>query len=309
MNTFTLTAQGPFALASSITFLKGFTPASYEGASDRTLELAFPVDNDWRSVGVRVHEHPQGVTGEIIGPQAPDRKLTEAVRSQVARILSLDVDGSGFPEVGRRDPVVAGLQKRYPGLRPVCFHSPYEAAAWAIIGQGIHIKQAAALKALMAERLGEAVSFDGDGHVVHAFPSPQRLAEIEDFPGLTERKPEWLRAIARAAIEGLLDAEYLRGLAPEQALAELGQLPGIGDFSAELVLLRGVGLPDVAPRYGPWLARAAALAYALPDTPTETELARLGENWKPYRTWVCLLLRARLEDEASEDKGRLRLDE
>ena len=47
---------------------------------------------------------------------------------QVTRILSLDVDGTGFPEVGRRDPVVGGLQARWPGLRPVGFYSPYEAA-------------------------------------------------------------------------------------------------------------------------------------------------------------------------------------
>ena len=55
------------------------------------------------------------------------------MRSQVERILSLDVDGSGFLAVGKRDPVVGELQRRYPGLRPVGFWSPYEAAAWTII--------------------------------------------------------------------------------------------------------------------------------------------------------------------------------
>jgi DNA-3-methyladenine glycosylase II len=64
------------------------------------------------------------VVGEVFGDADP-----EAVRDQVARILSLDVDGSGFPAVGRRDPVVGGLQARWPGLRPVGFFSPYEAAA------------------------------------------------------------------------------------------------------------------------------------------------------------------------------------
>ena len=159
----------------------------------------------------------------------------------------------------------------------------------------------------MAEQLGEPVDFGG--HVVHAFPSPHRLVELEAFPGLAGRKPEWLRAIAHAAIDGQLDAEHLRGLAPEQALAELKQLPGIGEFSAELVLLRGVGTLDLAPRYGQWLARATALAYQLPAPPTDAELAQLSENWKPYRTWVCLLLRARLEDEGGEDKARLQVDE
>jgi DNA-3-methyladenine glycosylase II len=70
-----------------------------------------------------------------------------AIRDQVARILSLDVDGSGFAAVGRADPVVAGLQRRYPRLWPVSFWSPYEAAAWAIIGQRIRNRQAATVKA------------------------------------------------------------------------------------------------------------------------------------------------------------------
>jgi DNA-3-methyladenine glycosylase II len=58
----------------------------------------------------------------------------------------------------------------------VAFWSPYEAAAWAVIGQRIRIRQAAAVKAAMARQLGEPVSFGG--HVVHAFPAPQRLASL-----------------------------------------------------------------------------------------------------------------------------------
>ena len=53
---------------------------------------------------------------------------------QVAAILSLDVDGRGFADVAQRDPVVGELQAQLPGLRPVLFWTPYEAAAWTIIG-------------------------------------------------------------------------------------------------------------------------------------------------------------------------------
>ena len=134
MSTFTLAAQGPFSLAASIRFLEGFTPAAFGGTADQPLEAAFPVEGTWQTAGVRVREHPGGVACEVVAPAAPGRDLLAAVRAQVARILSLDVDGSGFPAVGERDPVIAGLQRRYPGLRPVAFWSPYEAAAWAVIG-------------------------------------------------------------------------------------------------------------------------------------------------------------------------------
>jgi len=217
------------------------------------------------------------------------------------------VDGSGFPAVGERDPVVGEIQRKYPGLRPVGFWSPYEAAAWTIIGHRIRITQAAAVKARMAERLGEPVSF-GD-RVVHAFPSPQRLldlglAELDTFPGLAGRKPEWLRALARAALDGQLDAARLRAMPAAEALADLKKLPGIGDFSAGLTLLRGAGAPDAVPVSEPRLARAVALAYGLPGPAAPEQIVAISENWRPYRTWVTLLLRTQLEYETGEINGR-----
>jgi DNA-3-methyladenine glycosylase II len=304
MERFTLVPRGPFSLAASIRFLEGFTPAAYRGAAAEALELAFPVEGSWRTAGVRVRQDGAGVTAEVVSPDARDPDLVAAVRRQVERILSLDVDGSDFPAVGQRDPVVADLQRRYPGLRPVGFWSPYEAAAWTIVGHRIRITQAAAIKARIAEQLGEPVRF-GD-HVVHAFPSPQRLAGIGAFPGLAGRKPEWLRSAARAALDGELDTARLRGLPREEALAELKKLPGIGDFSAGLILLRGAGDPDALAIAEPRLARAVGLAYGLAAPATPEQLREISEGWRPYRTWVTLLLRTQLEDQTGEIAGRRR---
>jgi DNA-3-methyladenine glycosylase II len=293
METFTLVPRGPFSLASSIRFLEGFTPAAYSAPQDAALELAFPVEGSWDTAGVRVRQEGGPVTAVVVSPHAPGPELMTAVRAQVERILSLDVDGSGFPAVGERDPVVGRLQQRYPGLRPIGFWSPYEAAAWTIIGHRIRIRQAAAIKARMAAQLGEPVTF-GD-RVVHAFPSPARLAGLDSFPGLAGRKPEWLRSVAVAALEGQLDAARLRGLPHETALKDLKSLPGIGDFSAGLILLRGAGDPDAVSYHEPRLALAVRDAYGLPSAATPEQLTEISENWRPYRTWVILLLRTQQE--------------
>jgi DNA-3-methyladenine glycosylase II len=182
------------------------------------------------------------------------------------------------------------------------FWSPYEAAAWTIIGHRIRITQAAAIKARIAERLGEPVSFGS--RVVYAFPSPQRLAKLDTFPGLAGRKPEWLRSLAQAALDGQLDAARLRTMPHEEAMADLKKLPGIGDFSAGLTLLRGAGAPDAVAWQEPRLARAVALAYGLPGPATPEQLREISEKWRPYRTWVTLLLRTQLEYETGEIAGR-----
>ncbi|CAN5854974.1 DNA-3-methyladenine glycosylase [soil metagenome] len=294
--TFELWPSGLYSLAASIKFLEGFTPAAYEGSGADILRLAFTADGGEEPAGVMVRSEDGVILGEVYGDAD-----TGTVREQVARILSLDVDGSGFPEVGDRDPIVEGLQERYPGLRPVCFNSPYEAAVWAIIGHRIRIVQAARIKARLAEELGPAV--DVDGETLRAFPAPSRLSRLESFPGLFGRKVDYLQSLAKAAIQGKLDAAHLRSLAVEEALNELMKLPGIGPFSAELILLRGAGEPDYLPTKEPRLARAVAMAYGLDEPPDLETLSEIAERWRSYRTWVAVHLRAMLEEETAEIGG------
>ncbi|CAN5493576.1 DNA-3-methyladenine glycosylase [soil metagenome] len=306
---FELTPVGPFSLAASTRFLEGFAPAAYEGDASHgdgssELEMAFCVDGHWDTVAVRVEQ--EKVDGAVIGKIHSASKLGRAVRTaavaQVERILSLDVDGAGFPAVGRRDPVVERLQTRYSGLRPVCFWSPYEAAAWAVIGQRIRIVPAAPIKARMAEQLGDPLQI-GD-RSLHAFPAPATLSQLDSFEGLNDTKLDRLRGVATAALDGALGAEHLRSLPRDEALDELQNIPGIGPFSAELILLRGAGDPDHAPTAEPRLCHAIERAYDLDHSPTTAEVAEISDAWATYRTWVTVLLRNMLEDETGQIAGR-----
>ncbi|AGP55460.1 DNA-3-methyladenine glycosylase family protein [Streptomyces rapamycinicus] len=307
MTAVALTPSGPFSLAAGVRFLEDFTPASYRGAADDVLRLAFPADDGHSTVAVAVRqeETAEGEAGSVRAefttypdPDTPADPRSAgtgagAVRAQLARVLSLDVDGSGFPGLAAADPVVAGLMADYPGLRPVCFHSPYEAAAWAIIGHRIRMTQAAAIKARIAERHGRRVRIEG--RTLYAFPTPPALRAITRAPGLTEVKIERLHALAEAADAGELDAARLRSMPVDDALAALRDLPGIGPFSAELILIRGAGHPDVFPRHEPRLHAAMADAYGLGAAASGDirQLAGIADRWQPYRSWIALLLRAR----------------
>ncbi len=295
---------GQYSLGASIRFLEGFVPADYDGpAVAGHLHLAFPLEGR-DGVAAVCARQPADPDGEVVVEATVEGDgSAEAAIEQGIRILSLDADGRGYDEVGRRDPVIGQLQARYPGLRPVLFHSPYEAAAWAIVGARISIRQAARVKAAMAERLGTAVTIHGDG--LHAFPPATRLATLDSFPGLFGRKPEYLRGVAAAAIDGRLDSAALRALPEESVLERLMAIPGIGPFSAELVLLRAVGVTDRAPVTESRLPRAIAQAYGGPE-PTREALTDLTEGWRPFRTWVTLLVRTNLEEETHEirDGGR-----
>ena len=245
-----------------------------------------------RTVGASVVQDGDELVASVVADGPAGGFPVDAARGQLARIFSLDVDGSGFAAIGARDPVLGRLQERYEGLRPVCFWSAYEAAAWAVIGHRIRMSQAAGIKARLSAELGTRV--DVGGQPVDAFPAPAVLRELDSFAGLSGRKPEYLRALATAALDGRLDSARLRSLPREQAVAELCELPGIGPFSAELVLLRGAGDPDHFSLHEPRLGRAVGLAYGV--EPTVQRLSEISAGWAPYRTWASVLLRVWWEE-------------
>lgn len=286
-----LRAEGTFDLAASARFLEGFTPAARPDAAGEpgTLRLAFPVEGRWQHAGVLIR---QRAPGRVEVSVAAGEEVAETAVRQVRRILSLDVDGCGFSAISGVDPVVGELQARYPGLRPVLFHSPYEAACWTIITNRIRMTQAALIKQQFAERHGELI--DVAGQQLASFPAPQALQAIDQPLGLPKVKIERLRAIARAAQDGLLDAEDLRALEPDEALRRLQRLPGIGPFSAQLILVRGAGHPDVFPDNDERLQAEMRELYSLPDA-TPADLATVAERWRPYRSLVALTLRTHRE--------------
>src|SRR5207237_3785691 len=105
----------------------------------------------------------------------------EAVRRQTSRILSLDVDGRHWPEVGHRDPVAGRLQQMFPGFRPVNWSNAYEAAAWCLISARIAMRQGQSVKERMCCELGESI--DSHGHRLFHVHAPDRLAQLSSFQG------------------------------------------------------------------------------------------------------------------------------
>ena len=283
--TIALHPRGPFSLTAAATFIEGF-PGTQAQRPPQALRYAWAVDGDWRTVQATLRQDDQAVHAELAG--RPAAELARLAAEDLERMLCLDVDGSGFSALQEHDPVVGALQERFAGLRPVLFYTPYEAAAWTIISQRIRMTQAATIKARLANELGEH----------GAFPAPARVAQLAaPQPGLTARKIDQLRAIAMAAQDGALSRRLLRAMTYQDGLAHLQRFPGIGPFSAELILIRGVGHTDVLPDHDIRLHQAIQSAY---DTTDNAAIRSITDRWRPYRAWVALLLRAWREAETGE---------
>lgn len=287
---FDIQPRGDFSLRASADFIGAWHEApSEETAGGGHLHLAFLTDSGWAPVGVCLtQDSTGGVHGEVYG-EGDLGLLLEQVEAKVARILSLDVDGSGWAEVGRNDPVVGRLQRRFPGFRPVNWSDAYEAAAWCVISTRVSMRQAQGVKDRLSREHGHEV--DVHGHRMWAFPAPERLVELKSLRGLFGRKVEFLNRLGEAALGGALDTGKLRAMPPVECLAMLRKLPGIGEWGAQLVRLRALSAVDELPTKEKRLLSALRDAYQLEREPDVATLEGLAESWRPYRMWVCVCLR------------------
>jgi DNA-3-methyladenine glycosylase II len=289
--TFTIEPKGPFSLERSADVIDNFPPLRHQPkpASRKSVILGFVLDRSYSSVAVGLHQDDNGVIhGTAHGVQAKSK--LDVIRDQVARILSIDIDATTYPNIARRDPKIAPVMRAHEGLRPVCFTSPYEAACWAVISQRIQKTQAAKIVGELVRAHGESIALPNAQVRTTVFPRPDRLLDVRVIPGLAPVKLPRLHAIAQAALNGKLDARTIRDLGSEEGPKNLRSLPGIGSFWASGIYLRACGVADVFPDEPLSIAALGAL-HGLGDKPSSARIVAITNNYRPFRMWVAFLLR------------------
>lgn len=283
--------RGPYDLAEVA--LMGFGHRD-ERSFDGVMRLAFCVDGAQhggdhddveQQVGVELRQSGDELELVVHG----DGDL-DAITAQVARIVSADADGVAWDAVCAADAVLARVHAVAPGFRPSNFSSPYEAAVWSVISARRARAQGIALRRKIAEAHGR--SFDLAGRTEAAIPTPSQLLSITEFPGLPADRIPRLHAIANAAHEGQLDVDRLRAMDPEAAMIDLQQLPGIGPFYSALIVVRSLGLTDVLSVHEDHTRELVREGYGLDHLPSDDELTKIAEAWRPFRTWAAVTLRA-----------------
>lgn len=221
------------------------------------------------------------------------------VKNQLERMLGLRQDLSSFYRLAKQDPKIAPLVEEFRGLKPPRFPTVFEAVANGIACQQLSLLVGILLLSRLASKYGETIGSSGAG--LRSFPSPEDLygARFRSLKavGFSGHKAEFLLAIARKQRHGNLDIEKLESCDNQAALKILGALPGIGRWTAEYVLLRGLGRLNVFPgddvgarnNLARFLARRKPLDYE--------GVRRAVAKWQPYAGLLYFhLLLARIRD-------------
>jgi len=182
-----------------------------------------------------------------------------------------------------RDAVLAKLIADYPGLHLTSRGDPFTTLARAIVGQQISLKAAQTIW----DRVLARCSAPAAGPLDPARVQRKRVATLRAC-GLSERKAEYIRDLARHFVSARLDPATWPALDDEALIEALVDVKGIGRWTAEMFLMFHELRANVLPVDDIGLQKACALYYFDGARPTLAELRALGENWQPYRsvaTW------------------------
>lgn len=292
----------------------GLTPAAYAGLETQ-FTLRLPAGYRMREVLDFYGRDPQSVSESIDGSSlrkctliqnAPaliqidfaesgahcvvDRDPYEGHRA-VLRILGLDSDAAAFERQFVNDPLLGKIITSQKGLRIPMTPDPWEALAWAIIGQQISLKFAVTIR---RELIGAAGALHSSG--LRAHPSAETVAnlDVEKLGALkfSRSKAEYLLAAARAVHSGAIALDSLRNLSASHAARMLSAIRGIGPWTVQYAFLRGIGFADCLPSGDAGLAQG--LARVRDARPSEPEIREIMARFSPcrslatYHVWASL---------------------
>lgn len=253
----------------------------------------------WRRTLAFGH-HGRTVAGWIAARFVPDRHEVEVavapalvpalgpVLQRLRHGLDLDADPALV------DPALATLPGApVPGIRLPGALDGFEAAVRVILGQQVSVAAARTLTRRLVDAFGEPVATPFPD-LTRLFPTAARIAAADPGAlgrlGIVRQRVRALQALA-AAVHG--GAIALHPGAPLAATLEaLRALPGVGEWTVQLIALRALGWPDAFPASDLGVLDALAPRLGGRD-PKAAEAASAA--WRPWRGYAVMRLWQSLE--------------
>ena len=235
------------------------------------------------------------VPGLSIDLQADEltSKEAEKATSTVAWMLGTGQDLRAFYNQSKQDPAMWAIIQGFHGLHAPHTATVFEALVLAILGQQIASNVARIIRTLMIETHGPHRDFDSETY--YAFPRPHTLAtlSIEQLRGLklSQRKAEYVQGIAQTALQfspnGL---ESLHDMPDEEVIQKLVELRGVGNWTAQWVLIRALGRPDALPLGDLALRRVVSRVFFGGEELSDSQVEQFAVRWSPWRTYATVYL-------------------
>lgn len=206
--------------------------------------------------------------------------------------LGLNTDLKPFYALAQKDKLLSPLVKQYFGYRIVGQPDLFESMVWAILGQQINLNFAYTLKKRFVEQYGERVNFNGVDYFL--FPRPDVVASIagEELVPLqfSRQKTKYIIALGEQFASGLMSREKLAGLTLQEAKEHLMKIKGIGNWTANYVLMKTFHYPDAFPLEDAGLHNALRNRLGMNRKPTTDEVKKIFRKYRGWEAYATLYL-------------------
>lgn len=284
MTSFTLPLPGDFYAAVPLRWLGRDAESRTERVEGQSMAKALVFDGT--PAVLRIDLGAEAARCRIDATLSAEGK--RAAKEAAVRMLGIGFDPAPFERRATCDRHVRRLIAGRRGLRVPLTASVFEALVWTIAGQQVNLAFAYRLRRVLIELTGERVGKGDSPDAFIAHPTPEAVANL-DYDDLTgrqwsRRKAEYVIDVARAVATGTLDLAVLQQASPESARETLESLRGFGVWSANYVMMRGLGLADCVPLGDTGLTSALERFFELDHRPDRAETEALMQLFAPYRS-------------------------
>jgi DNA-3-methyladenine glycosylase II len=209
---------------------------------------------------------------------------SESLRNRLHSMFKASYSYRSFRRVAKKDQLMNRISAKLAGLRPIPPPSVFEALVIAITEQQISLDAAIAIRSRLIEKYGDRLRFDGE--TFYAFPTAAQLAKAKPDQmrtvGLSRSKASYINELSKKVASGELDLERVRELDDETAVTELTKIKGIGRWSAEYALIRGLGRVNSLPADDLGIQRAVSQGYFRGRKVSSQDVRRALSKFAPY---------------------------
>jgi DNA-3-methyladenine glycosylase II len=279
---FSLEPVTPFRLDLTVWVLKRRPDYIVDQWDGETYQRTLLVDELPLGIAVRQPE-PARLEVTLSGPEAAVTRR-DVVQPIIERLLGTNVDLSDYYAFADDDEQLRPLVRRFAGFKPPRYPTLFECLTNAIACQQVTLTFGLQVVSRLVEHYGRPL--ETEGGMSRAFPAPAEiaLADPDHFRkiGFSRQKARALIELAQGLESGAIDFSNLDSLDDESAVRALSALRGIGRWTAEYALLRGLGRIHIFPgddvgarnTLRTWTGQEAKLDY-------DAVHATLA-GWKPY---------------------------
>ena len=231
------------------------------------------------------------------------RELKKAAEV-ASSLFNTKLDLNPFYAEVKKDKTFTRLLKKLRGLRSPTTPTVFEALVDSIVEQQISLNVANSLERKLVKTFGDKLMIHDETYFV--YPTPQRLAKtsIEQLRkvGLSSRKAEYIKEVSDLVAEGKLDLEQLKRLTDsDKIITELDRIRGIGVWTAELTMIRGMQKWDALPADDLGLRRTISHYYSHDRKISSEETRRIAQKWGRWKGLAAyyLIVAAGIEEETA----------